>query len=239
MGDSMNVPAHIGIIPDGNRRCARRLMKQPWKGHEWGAGRIRKMLDWCSELGIRNVTVYALSLENLDKRPKMELDFLMRLAMNEISDMVKPKGLAHQRKIRMIFFGNLKRLPEDLQKTIREARETTRSYSDYTVNIAMAYGGRQELVDASRSIALRIAQGKLTPDDIDEMVLRQNLQTNGSGDPDLIIRTGGEKRLSNFLLFQAAYAELAFTDTFWQDLSKDEFVGIIKDYSSRQRRFGK
>jgi tritrans,polycis-undecaprenyl-diphosphate synthase [geranylgeranyl-diphosphate specific] len=235
---SMKTPSHLAIIPDGNRRCAKRLMKQPWKGHEWGAGKIRKMLDWCSEIGIRNVTVYALSLENLDKRPKEELGFLLALAKKEISDMIAPDGLAHKKGIRMTFFGSLERLPADLRETIREAREATKAYNGYTVNIAMAYGGRQELVDASRSIALRISQGKLAPGEVDEMVLRQSLQTNGSGDPDLIIRTGGEKRLSNFLLFQAAYAELAFTDTFWPDITKEEFMKIIKDYSARQRRFG-
>lgn len=235
---NMNIPSHVAIIPDGNRRCAKRLMRQPWKGHEWGAGKIRKMLDWCSEIGIRNVTVYALSLENLDKRPKQELDFLLALAMEEISGMIRPDGMAHEKKIQMTFFGSLERLPEELQALINEAREATKSYSDYTVNIALAYGGRQELIDASRDIGFSIAQGKLTPDEVDEVVLRQSLQTNGSGDPDLIIRTGGEKRLSNFLLFQAAYAELAFTDTYWPDITKQEFVKIIQDYSARQRRFG-
>lgn len=239
MGNRMNIPAHIGIIPDGNRRCAKRLMKQPWKGHEWGAGKLRKVLDWCSELGIRAVTVYALSLENMQKRPRHELDFLIELAKKEISDIVREGGLAHERGIRMTFFGRLDKLPHDLRDVINDATRQTEQHSSYTLNIAMAYGGRQELVSASRNIAFKISQGRLTPDDVDELVLRQNLQTNGNPDPDLIIRTGGEQRLSNFLLFQAAYSELAFTDTFWPDMEKKEFMSIIQNYSSRQRRFGK
>jgi tritrans,polycis-undecaprenyl-diphosphate synthase [geranylgeranyl-diphosphate specific] len=236
----MNLPSHLGIIPDGNRRFAKRLMENPWKGHEWGAGKIRKLLDWCSELGIRTVTVYALSLENLKKRPQEEMDYLLALAKKEISDIIKePDGLAHKKRIRLTFFGELERLPRDLMALIREAEESTSSYSDFSLNIAMAYGGRQELVRASREIALKISQGALTPEEVDEMVLRQNLQTNGNPDPDLIVRTGGEKRLSNFLLFQSAYSELKFTDTFWPEFKKKEFMSIIQEYSRRQRRFGK
>jgi tritrans,polycis-undecaprenyl-diphosphate synthase [geranylgeranyl-diphosphate specific] len=236
----MKIPSHVGIIPDGNRRCAKRLMKQPWKGHEWGAGKLRKVLDWCSELGISAVTVYSLSLENFEKRPKKELDFLFTLASKEISDMVdRPDSLVHRNRIRLTFFGNLEKLPENLRRDIARATEATKSYSGFSLNIAMAYGGRQELVSASREIALRIAQGRLDPDEVNELVLRQNLQTNGNPDPDLIVRTGGEKRLSNFLLFQSAYSELAFTDTLWPDITRKEFMSIIRDYSTRQRRFGK
>jgi tritrans,polycis-undecaprenyl-diphosphate synthase [geranylgeranyl-diphosphate specific] len=213
-------------------------MKDPSKGHEWGVGKLHDMLDWCGDLGIRNVTVYALSLENFNKRPKAELDFLLALAKSELIDIVKPDSTVHKRRIRMKFFGNLSILPDGLKEAITEAEKQTSGYDGYTLNIAMAYGGRQELVRASREIALGISQGKLTPNEVDELVLRQNLQTNGSGDPDLVIRTGGEKRLSNFLLFQAAYAELAFTDTFWPDLSREEFFSVIEDYSNRQRRFG-
>jgi tritrans,polycis-undecaprenyl-diphosphate synthase [geranylgeranyl-diphosphate specific] len=235
----MDVPTHLGIIPDGNRRCARRLMKEPWKGHEWGTEKLRTILDWCSELGIRTVTVYALSLENMDKRPETELSFLIELAKREISDMIKPGGLAHKKGIRMTFFGDMEKLPDELKEIIDKATQKTKDYKNYNICIAIAYGGRQEIVNASRDIALKVFQGKLSPDEIDEMVLRQSLQTNGNPDPDLILRTGGEQRLSNFLLFQSAYSELAFTDTFWPDIDKKEFLSIIDDYSQRQRRFGK
>jgi tritrans,polycis-undecaprenyl-diphosphate synthase [geranylgeranyl-diphosphate specific] len=215
-------------------------MNQSWKGHEWGVGKLRKVLEWCSELGIKTVTLYSMSLENLEKRPKKELDFLLGLANKEITDMIdNPGSLVHRNRIRLTFFGELGRLPQDLQDGIKRAEEATKSYSDFSLNIAIAYGGRQELINASREIALKISQGTLAPEDVDEMVLRQNLQTNGSPDPDLIIRTGGEKRLSNFLLFQSAYSELRFTDTLWPDLTKKEFMKTIQDYSRRQRRFGK
>ncbi len=236
----MNIPRHVSIIPDGNRRCAKRLMKQPWKGHEWGAEKLKEVLEWCRELGIKTVTVYSLSLENLKKRPRHELDFILELARKEISEMVdNPDSFVHKNRIKLTFFGELERLPDELRKDIARATEATKSYSRHNLNIAIAYGGRQEIVDASRRIGIQIAQGRLSPDEIDEMVLRQNLQTNGNPDPDLIIRTGGEQRISNFLLFQAAYSELKFTDTFWPDITKEELISIIKDYSRRQRRFGK
>jgi tritrans,polycis-undecaprenyl-diphosphate synthase [geranylgeranyl-diphosphate specific] len=209
-------------------------------GHEWGVGKLRKVLDWCSELGIKAVTVYSLSLENIEKRPKEELNFLFALARKEITEMIdNPNSLVHKNKIRMNFFGNLSLLPEDLQKDITRASEVTKKYNKFDLNIALAYGGRQEIVQATKSIAHDIANGRLSPEKVSEMVLRQNLQTNGNPDPDLIIRTGGEKRISNFLIFQAAYSELAFTDTFWPDISKKEFFSIVRDYSNRQRRFGK
>jgi tritrans,polycis-undecaprenyl-diphosphate synthase [geranylgeranyl-diphosphate specific] len=236
----MNAPRHLSIIPDGNRRCAKRLMKQPWKGHEWGAEKLKDVLEWCGELGIRTVTVYSLSLENIEKRPKNEMNFLMELARKEISDMVdNPNSFVHKNRIRLTFFGELERLPDKLRKDIDRAEEATRSYPGYNLNIAIAYGGRQEIVDASRRIGLQIAQGKLTPGEVSELVLRQNLQTNGNPDPDLIIRTGGEQRISNFLLFQSAYAELKFTDTLWPDITREEFMSIMDEYSRRQRRFGK
>lgn len=236
----MNIPRHVSIIPDGNRRCAKRLMKQPWKGHEWGAEKLKDVLEWCRELGIMTVTVYSLSLENLEKRPRHEMDFLMELARKEISEMVdNPDSFVHKNRIKLAFFGNLEMLPDDLRKDIARAEEATKPYSGHSLNIAIAYGGRQEIVNASRVIGLQIAQGRLSPDDVSEMVLRQNLQTNGNPDPDLIIRTGGEQRISNFLLFQSAYSELKFTDTLWPDITREEFTDIIEDYSRRQRRFGK
>jgi undecaprenyl diphosphate synthase len=126
-----------------------------------------------------------------------------------------------------------------MQEKIKKAREATKDYKDHTITLAIAYGGRQEITDAAKRIGLKIASGGLSPQDINEEIVRQNLWTNGSGDPDLIIRTGGEKRLSNFLLFQGAYAELAFVDTLWPEFSKEEFVSLIKEYSERERRFGK
>lgn len=234
------VPKHIAIIPDGNRRCAMRLMKKPWKGHEWGIGKIKEVFEWCKELGIKTITFYALSLENLDKRPEQELNFLFALAKKEIDDILTDENnFVNVNKIKMNFFGKIERLPENLQESIKKAMEATENYNDFKINLAIAYGGRQEIVDASRKIGYAIASNRLRPEDVNEMILRHNLSTNGDPDPDLVIRTGKEKRLSNFLLFQSAYSEFVFLDSFWPELKKEEFFRIIEDFSNRDRRFGK
>ncbi len=236
----MKAPEHIGIIPDGNRRCARRLLRQPWKGHEWGVSKVKKIFDWAKNLGVKSITFYALSLENMEKRPKREINYLFRLARKEVRDIIiNRSNFVHKNRIKIIFFGNLERIPEDLQSDMKKAMEITRNYKNYTINFAIAYGGRQEIVDACRKIALDINSGRLKPEDVNEAVIRHNLQTNGSGDPDLIIRTGGEERLSNFLLFQSAYSELVFLKTLWPELKKEEFINAIKAYSERERRFGR
>ncbi|RLJ09585.1 MAG: di-trans,poly-cis-decaprenylcistransferase [Candidatus Aenigmatarchaeota archaeon] len=235
-----NLPQHIGIIPDGNRRFARRLMKKPWKGHEWGFEKFKEVFEWCKELGIKIITVYSLSLENLSKRPKEELEMLFNIARKEINEILNNKeNFIRKYKIKLSFFGNLEVLPNDLQDGIRKVKKLTENNKDYFINIAIAYGGRQEIVRASQKIAADVLKGRLKPEDIDEAILRQNLQTNGFPDPDLIIRTGGEKRISNFLIFQAAYSELAFIDKYWPEITKDEFIQILKDYSQRERRFGR
>jgi len=231
-----NVPKSIAIIPDGNRRCAKRLMLQPWKGHEWGAKKLEEVFGWCKELGIKDLTFYTLSLENLESRPKRELDHLMAIAGKELDDVIKNRGnFIHKNKVRVYFFGELDKLPKKLQEKMEAVRKMTGGYSSYRLNYAVAYGGRQEILGACRKLAAECDD----PSSITEGVLRHSLQTNGSLDPDLIIRTGGEKRLSNFLLFQSAYSELAFLDSFWPDLKKEEFVAAISDFSNRKRRFGK
>lgn len=236
----MNVPQSIGIIPDGNRRFAKRLMKQPWKGHRWGKEKLNDVFQWAIDAGVKVITVYALSLENLTSRPKHEIDVLLNIAKKEARSIIEdPMHFVHKHKAKVKFFGRTDLLPKELQQLFRKAEQKTKSYSSYSINFAIAYGGRQELVEASRNIAIKVAKGKLDPVDVDESVLRQSLQTDSHPDPDLIIRTGGEKRLSNFLLFQSAYSELAFTDTYWPSLTKKEFLSILKDFGSRERRFGK
>jgi tritrans,polycis-undecaprenyl-diphosphate synthase [geranylgeranyl-diphosphate specific] len=230
-----NVPKSVAIIPDGNRRCARRLMLQPWKGHEWGAGKVREVFGWCRELGIREMSFYTLSLENLESRPKTELNYLFKVALKELKEMNTTGSFVHKNKVRLHFFGELSRLPKEIQEQIGIAMEGTRKYRDFRINYAVAYGGRQEILSAVRKLAAEHPN----PEDITEHMLRHSMQTNGSLDPDLIIRTGGEKRLSNFLLYQSAYAELAFLDTFWPDLKREQFVAAIRDFSQRKRRFGK
>jgi len=238
--EQLNTPKHIAIIPDGNRRCAKRLLKRPWKGHEWGLSKVKTLFEWSKELGIKTITFYALSLENLEKRPNREVNYLFRLAAKEIDDIIENKdSFFHKDRIRVTFFGNIDKLPEGLQEKINKAMKITSKYRKNTINFAIAYGGRQEITEACRRIALGVKAGSITPASVNEMLIKHNLQTNGYGDPDLIVRTGGEKRLSNFLLFQSAYSELAFVDTLWPDLTKKEFNKIISDYRHRDRRFGK
>lgn len=234
----MQVPQSIAFIPDGNRRFARRLMKTPWKGHQWGNEKLRDVFEWSVKAGVKTITIYALSLENLTSRPRHEIDFLLSLAKKEARGVIENRShFVHKNRVKLKFFGRTDLLPKDLQILFRKAEQKTSSYSSYHLNFAIAYGGRQELVEASRRIAVKIASGRLDPEDVDEHTVRQNLQT--SQEPDLIIRTGGEKRLSNFLLFQSAYSELAFTDTYWPALTKKELLSILKDFGSRERRFGK
>ena len=176
----------------------------------------------------------------MEKRPEQEIKYIYALMKRELDDVVNNKhNFVHKNKIRMIFFGNTDILPPDLQRLMRKVANITKNYSKYTINLAVAYGGRQELLNAFKRIGLKLKQGKLNPEDINETMLRKNLMTNGARDPDLIIRTGGEKRLSNFLLFQSAYSELAFIDTLWPEVTKKEFIGVIKDFKKRDRRFGK
>ncbi|MFH1364856.1 MAG: polyprenyl diphosphate synthase [Candidatus Aenigmatarchaeota archaeon] len=239
MTSKLNVPQHIGIIPDGNRRCAKRLMKTPWKGHEWGIEKIKQVFDWCKELDIRILTVYSLSLENLDKRPKKEIDFLLRLAKKEIDETISnPKSFVHVNKVKMKFFGRLDLLPKYLQEGMQELMNVTRTYKKYFINMAIAYGGREEIVHVCREIANDVKSGKLKPENVNESVIRHNLYTNGFRDPDLIIRTS-ENRLSGFLLWQAAYSEFAFIDGYWPDMTREKFMKAIKQYSNTERRLGK
>lgn len=235
-----NVPGHIGIIPDGNRRLAKSLMKKPWKGHEWGLEKIKNVLEWCKESGIKVITFYVMSLENLENRPKSELNFLFSLAGKEMENILEDKEhIVHKNKVKVRFFGRLDLLPENLQEGIREVSEMTENYSDYFLNLAIAYGGRQEIVEAFKKISLDTRRGIINPEKIDESLLRSYLWTNGFSDPELIIRTGGEKRLSNFLTFQSTYSELVFLDKFWPEFKKEDFFKAIKDFGERQRRFGK
>jgi len=232
-------PKHVGIIPDGNRRFAKRLLQKPWKGHEWGSEKIEKVFEWCKECGIKHMTFFSLSKENLNKRPKTELDFLLHIANNWIIEILKNKNnFVHKNKVHVTFFGRLDLLPKDTQRDMKRLMKLTKSYKKYTMNFAVAYSGRQEIVDMCKNIAKKTSTGKLKPENITESVIKNSLYMNGIPDPDLIIRTS-ERRLSGFLLWQAAYAEFAFIDTLWPELTKKEFVGVIKDYSKRHRRFGK
>ena len=229
------VPKHIGIILDGNRRFAKRLMLKPWKGHEWGAKKVEKLFEWCRELDIKELTLYTFSLENLN-RPKEELDYLMNLFKNEFNNLLSDERIDKD-EIRVNFIGRLWLLPPDLQDVMQKVMKKTEKYNRHIVNFAMAYGGRAEIIDAAKKIAEKAKEGKIDIDEINEDVFSQHLYL--SSRPDLIIRTGGEKRISGFLIYQGDYAEMCFVDKMWPEFEKTDLINAINDYANRERRFGR
>ena len=232
------VPKHVGLIMDGNRRFAKRLMLKPWQGHEWGARKIKEVLKWAKDLGVEEVTFYAFSVENFD-RPKDEFAFLMKLALKTFEDWYTPENLAklNEDGVRMNFIGRIWMFPKDVQEAMAKLAEATKNNSKYIVNFAVAYGGRAEILDATRKVAQMVKDGKLNVDKINEDVFAKQLYMES--EPDLIIRTSGEHRTSGFLLWQSSYSEFFVCDNAWPELSKEDLVHAITDYSSRNRRFGK
>lgn len=229
------VPNHIGIILDGNRTFAKKLMLKPWKGHEWGAKKIEKLFDWCKELDIRELTLYAFSIYNFN-RPKKEFDFLMNLFEKEFKKCKTDKRI-FENKVKMNFIGRIWMFPEKVQKEMKELMELTKDHDKFVVNFAMAYGGKTEVIDATKKIAEQVKEGKLDIDKINEDVFSKNLYFND--DVDLIIRTSGQIRTSDFLPWQGANAEWIFVEKCWPEFEKEDLVNCIKEYNDRERRFGK
>lgn len=232
------VPKHVGIIMDGNRRFAKKLMLKPWQGHEWGAKKLKDVLTWCKELSIKELTLYAFSIENFN-RPKEEFDFLMGLFKKEFQELYSPENVQKLKAegIRVTVIGRIEMFPADVQQAMRTLMDATKSNGPYTVNFAMAYGGRAEIIDATKKVAQMVKDGKITVDNINEEVFQKNLYTES--EPDLIIRTSGEQRISGFMLWQGSYAELFFCDHNWPEFSKEDLVEAIETYNNRDRRFGK
>jgi tritrans,polycis-undecaprenyl-diphosphate synthase [geranylgeranyl-diphosphate specific] len=228
-------PRHIGIILDGNRRFARRLMMKPWMGHEWGAKKLQKLFEWCKELGVKELTLYCFSLENF-RRPKKEFDYLMELFRKEFRKLIKDPRLKSY-DVKINFLGRINLFPKDIQEEMKLLMNKTRHHKKYVINFAMAYGGRQEIADAARRIADDLEKGKISAAQIDEKLFAKYLYM--SDEPDLVIRTGGEQRLSNFLLYHCAYAELIFLQKFWPEFEKKDLIACVKEYKKRKRRFGR
>lgn len=231
----INTPKHIGIILDGNRRFARRLMIKPWKGHEWGAEKIEKFLEWCKELKVKEVTIYAFSIENFN-RPKKEFDYLMNLFKKECHRLLNDKRVEED-KVKINFIGHIHLFPKDLRQLMKKVMEKTKRCSRYKVNFAMAYGGRAELIDAFKKIAEKVKKGELSPTKITEKEIEKHLYI--SSEPDLIIRTSGEHRTSGFLPWQSTYSELYFCKKMWPEFTKRDFMKAINSYTDRERRFGR
>jgi len=228
----MKVPSHIAIIMDGNRRWAKKHGKTVYEGHQAGVEALAKIVDHCEKLGIKTLTVYTLSTENWRKRAKKEV----RGIFNLLIKIVKEKKDEYTRRgIKMAVLGDINAFPAKVRKAIDEVRQIIIRNETLRVNLALNYGGRDEIVRAVQKI---VKEG-LKPEEIDEEVVAQHLYTNGQPDPDLIIRPGGEQRLSNFLLWQMSYSEIYFTNVLWPDFTPAELDKALKEYAKRQRRFGK
>ena len=233
---SRPVPRHVAVILDGNRRHARALGLAAGRGHVLGSEILERLLDWCRAIEVHTLTVYALSTENLG-RTSEEVTALMDLFARKFEDLVRDDRV-HRNRIRIRVLGRPELLRDDVAEAARRAERATAAYDGFEFRICLGYGARQEIVDAVRGLAADAAAGRLAPEAIDESMLAGRLSA-GADEPDLLIRTGGEVRLSNFLLFQAAYTELVFTDVHFPAFRELDFLRIVRTYQQRARRFGK
>lgn len=233
--DKEHLPRHIAIIMDGNGRWAREQGQDRLYGHFHGVESVRNIVEGCAELGVEYLTLYAFSTENWD-RPEYEVVGLMELLVSTIR---KEVDSLHKNNIKLHVIGDMNMLPEYARKELNEALEITRNNSGLNLIMALSYSGRWELLNAVKNIAYEVKNGRLEVDEIDQDTLQKSLCTSGFPDPELMIRTSGEYRISNFLLYQLAYAELYFTNVRWPDFRKENLYEAILDYQNRERRFGK
>ncbi|MDH7506767.1 MAG: polyprenyl diphosphate synthase [Candidatus Thermoplasmatota archaeon] len=231
------VPKHVAIIMDGNRRFAKELGLPPDTGHLFGRDKLEEVLEWCFDLGIKNLTVYAFSTENFNRYDN-EVKNLMNLCRKELEKASKDSRI-HKNQVKIRVIGRLDLLPDDISKAALNVMNKTKNYDKYSLNIAIAYGGREEIIQAIKKIASDVKENKLKIEDIKESIVSKYLYTNGLPDPDLVLRTSGEERISNFLLWQLAYSELYFSDVYWPAFQKRDFLKAIRTCQQRKRRFGK
>jgi len=229
-----NLPTHVAIIMDGNGRWAKQRHLPRVEGHRHGVESVRAVVRACGELGIKYLTLYAFSVENWN-RPKEEVDTLMKYLAHFLKNEL---GELNRNNVRLEVIGQIYRLPEFVQTQLAKTRAALSKNNGLTLTLALSYGGRTEIVEAVRSIATKVKEGKLEPAEITEQVFAQHLYTRNYPDPDLLIRTSGEMRLSNFLLWQISYAELVVTPTLWPDFRKAQLYEALEEYTRRHRRFG-
>ncbi len=232
-------PEHVAIILDGNRRWAAHKALIPWIGHRHGADNLDDLMDWCLELDVKIITLYAFSTENFNRPPK-EIEEIMNLIEEKLCSILKNERI-HENRIRVKAIGRIDLLPSSIQEVIQQVEETTKMYNERFLNIALAYGGRAEIVDATKKIAKKVKKGELKPSQINEKLFEKYLYTAHMPrqDADLIIRTSGEERLSGFLSWQSAYSELCFVDINWPDFRRIDLLRAVRTYQRRKRRFGK
>jgi len=232
-----SVPRHVAIIMDGNRRFAREIgLGNIGDGHVRGRDKLEEVLEWCLEVGVRILTVYAFSTENL-KRDSEEVQQLMRLFAENFRKVGDDRRV-HDNKIKITMFGDRSLLPPEVTDAISYAEARTKDYGQYRFNLAVAYGGREEILEAIRDVARDARDGKIQPEDISEKFFSRRLYTGDLPDPDLVLRTSGEERISNFLLWQLAYSELHFVEVYWPGFRKIDFLRALRSYQMRQRRYG-
>jgi len=233
------MPNHIAIILDGNRRWAKRNLTIQETGHFKGADAVENLLDWCEEFDIKIITLYVLSAENLDRKNE-ELDYLYELIHKRLEKLYKDPRL-QKNKMRVKAIGTIELLPESIKNVLRRLDEITKNYDNHFLNIAIAYGGQNELVDAVKNWNVKIKSGELDANKINKEIIESNLYTSHlpQSSPDMILRTSGEKRMSGFLLWQSAYSELVFLDIFWPEFRKIDLMRAIRTFQKRKRRIGK
>jgi len=230
-----NVPNHVAIIMDGNGRWAKQKNQPRVFGHKNGVTSVREVIEGCAEIGVNYLTLYAFSTENWN-RPKLEVKTLMALL---VSSLKKELKTLQKNNIKLLTIGNLENLPEKAQKEISEVIEKTKNNSALTLTLALSYGSREEIVNVIKNISKKVVNNDLQIEEINENIINNHLYTFSLPDVDFMIRTSGEKRIRNFLLWQLAYAELYFTNTLWPDFRKENLFNAILEYQNRERRFGK
>jgi undecaprenyl diphosphate synthase len=233
--DKNKIPTHLAIIMDGNGRWAKQRGLLRTIGHEGGTKSVKTTVENCAKLGISNLTLYAFSTENWN-RPKLEVDTLMKLLISSLKKEVKT---LQENNIKLNAIGNLTNLPAKVQKELNEVISKTSTNSRMTLTLALSYGSREELIQAVKKISEKVKNNIISNEAIDESIINQHLYTQDLPDVDLVIRTSGEHRISNFLLWQIAYAEFYFTDVLWPDFSEENLYEAIISYQNRERRFGK
>ena len=234
---SGEIPKHVSIIMDGNRRFAWNKSSKTAVGHAEGKEKLKEVMDWVLDLGVPYFTVYALSTENISERDSEELEILYDLYVSGL-DEISTDPRIHDRGVKVQVVGRLEMLPTRVRESIENAENLTSQYSDFTFTVCLAYGGREEIVDAVKSVATDFASGSLDINSINSSEITKRMYAAELPDPDLVIRTSGEERISNFLLWQIAYSELHFTDVFWPSFSKSDLYEAIESYQYRRRRYG-
>lgn len=235
MADAPNIPEHIAVIMDGNGRWAQQHGVPRAKGHEQGGQTVQRVIDLCRERGVKWLTLYAFSTENWG-RSKLEVTALMRMLVKYLYERL-PEMM--EKNVRLHAIGELYMLPKKAQEALKDVVEKTKGNTGLNTVLALSYGSRQEITAAARTLAQEVKEGKLDPEDITPELLSSRLYTAGMPDPDLLIRTSGEMRISNYLLWQISYAEIHVTDTLWPDFGRADFDAALTDYAARNRRYGK